>query len=169
MVVGLAMEIKKDEYRVGLTPSGAAEYISNGHRVFVENTAGRGSGFEDNAYEAVGCTIIGREQLFAESEMIIKVKEPLPEEIPLLPAGIRDYEPRIALDGGSDGLEYYRKVVEQSLDYLRPGGCLMLEIGNGQSEDVCTIISQTVGFSLPETLKDLSNVERAVRTFSRVD
>ena len=88
------------------------------------------------------------------------------EEIPLLPPGIRDFEPRIALDGGSDGLAYYRKVVEHSHDYLRPGGCLILEVGNGQSQDVCTIISQTGGFSPPETLRDLSSIERAVKTFS---
>jgi len=88
------------------------------------------------------------------------------EEIPLLPPGIRDYEPRIALDGGFDGLEYYRQVVEQSHDYLKPGGCLILEVGNGQSQDVCTIISRTGGFSLPETLRDLSNIERVVKTFS---
>jgi len=91
------------------------------------------------------------------------------EEIPLLPPGIRDYEPRVALDGGSDGLESYRKLVEQSHDYLKPGGCLILEVGSGQSEEVCIIISQTVGFSPPETLRDLSNIERAIKTFSRVD
>ena len=88
------------------------------------------------------------------------------KEIPLLPPGIRDYEPHIALDGGFDGLEYYRKVVEESHDYLRPGGCLLLEVGDKQSQDVCTIISRTGGFSLPETLKDLSNIERAVKAFS---
>lgn len=87
------------------------------------------------------------------------------EEIPLLPAGIRDYEPRIALDGGSDGLECYRKVVEQSHDYLTPGGCLLLEVGDRQSQDVCAIITLTGAFSSPETLRDLSNIERAVKAF----
>jgi len=85
--------------------------------------------------------------------------------IPLLPPGIRDYEPRIALDGGFDGLEFYRKLVEQSHDYLRPGGYLLLEVGNGQSPEVCTIIARTGAFSPPETLRDMSNIERGIKAF----
>ncbi|MDD5728177.1 MAG: alanine dehydrogenase [Victivallales bacterium] len=81
MKIGLVKEIKKEEYRVGLTPVSAGEYIAHGHKVMVESGAGLGSGFSDREYEANGCVIINsRKQLFDESEMIIKVKEPLPEE-----------------------------------------------------------------------------------------
>lgn len=89
------------------------------------------------------------------------------EAIPLLPAGIRDYEPRIALDGGRDGLELYRRLVEQAHAHLKPGGCLLLEVGHGQSMEVCTIIARTGVFALPETLRDLSDIERAVKAVKR--
>jgi release factor glutamine methyltransferase len=89
------------------------------------------------------------------------------ETIPRLPAGIRDYEPRIALDGGFDGLDFYRTLAEQAPDYLRPGGCLLLEVGSGQSQEVCTMIARSGAFSTPETLRDLSDIERGIKAFRR--
>lgn len=80
MIVGVCREIKKDEYRVGLTPSGAVEYIKAGHKIYIETGAGIGSGFTDQDYSSCGCIIASKEELFYKSEMIIKVKEPLPEE-----------------------------------------------------------------------------------------
>ncbi|MCF7790492.1 MAG: alanine dehydrogenase [Victivallales bacterium] len=88
MKIGLVKEIKKEEYRIGLTPSTAQEYIHHGHEVIVESTAGLGTGFYDNDFKAVGCKIEpSRKKLFDETEMIIKVKEPLPEEYELLHEG----------------------------------------------------------------------------------
>jgi alanine dehydrogenase len=88
MKIGLAKEIKKEEYRVALTPAGAGEYIAHGHSVMVESGAGVGSGFSDKAYAESGCVIIeDRKKLFDEAEMIIKVKEPLPEEYGLFHPG----------------------------------------------------------------------------------
>ena len=87
------------------------------------------------------------------------------DDIRLLPAGIRDYEPYLALDGGYDGLKYYRKIVEGALRYLKSGGFLLLEVGYKQSRDVCNVIAQTQGFSSPETVKDLLNIERVVKTY----
>jgi alanine dehydrogenase len=80
MIIGLVKEIKTEEYRVGLTPDTALEYIANRHSVLVEKDAGVGSGFSDQDYVNVGCEIVNKEDLFAKSEMIIKVKEPLEEE-----------------------------------------------------------------------------------------
>lgn len=81
MKIAVIKEIKKQEYRVGLTPSGAAEYIQKGHSVVVEHNAGVGSGFSDEKYLKNGCKIESdKSRIFAESEMIIKVKEPVPEE-----------------------------------------------------------------------------------------
>jgi NAD/NADP transhydrogenase alpha subunit len=57
MNIGLVKEIKKDEYRVGLTPASAGEYVKNGHVVKVEKSAGTGSGFVDNLYKNAGCRI----------------------------------------------------------------------------------------------------------------
>ena len=81
MKIGLVKEIKTHEYRVGLTPNCVEGYINNGHTVYVEKDAGIGTGFLNSEYEAVGATIIeDKKQLFDNSEMIIKVKEPLAEE-----------------------------------------------------------------------------------------
>ena len=87
MVIGIPKEIKRHEYRVGLTPAGAAELAVDGHGILVETGAGEGSGFGDDAYCQAGAAICGREELFARSELIVKVKEPLPAEFPLLREG----------------------------------------------------------------------------------
>lgn len=81
MKIALAREIKSEEYRVGLTPDSASEYIGHGHQVTVETGAGEGSGFTDAEYRAAGCQIAtDKHKLFSASDMIVKVKEPLPEE-----------------------------------------------------------------------------------------
>jgi alanine dehydrogenase len=80
MNVGVAKEIKQDEYRVALTPAGALELARRGHSVVVEQGAGEGSAFPDRSYAAVGARIGSVEEVWAESELVLKVKEPLPEE-----------------------------------------------------------------------------------------
>jgi alanine dehydrogenase len=88
MIIGVAKEIKNNENRVALTPAGAEELHNAGHRVLVEAGAGIGSGFADEAYASVGAEIIREKQkLFDLSEMIMKVKEPLPPEYGLFHAG----------------------------------------------------------------------------------
>ncbi len=81
MIVGVPKEIKIHEYRVGLTPASASEFVRNGHNVIVETGAGAGIGFSDDDYRAIGAEIIATaSQVFAQAEMIVKVKEPqLPE------------------------------------------------------------------------------------------
>ena len=84
MKIGVPREIKRHEYRVGLTPASVKAYVKNGHEVFVEKGAGIGSGYEDSEYEVHGARILAdKAQLFRQSEMIVKVKEPLPEEYAL--------------------------------------------------------------------------------------
>ena len=88
MIIGVAKEIKNNENRVSLTPAGAEELHNAGHKVLVEAGAGIGSGFADEAYVGVGAEIIGdKQRLFDLSEMIMKVKEPLPPEYGLFHAG----------------------------------------------------------------------------------
>ena len=85
MRIGIPKEIKQGESRVGMTPAGVAELIKHGHQVFVQHTAGEGSGFPDEAYEHVGAEILPTiEDVYAQSEMIIKVKEPIEPEYPLI-------------------------------------------------------------------------------------
>lgn len=80
LTVGVPAEIKPDERRVALTPSGASELVTRGHRVIVEQAAGAGSGFPDEDYVAVGAEVGDADRVFAEAELIVKVKEPQPEE-----------------------------------------------------------------------------------------
>src|SRR5688572_3940151 len=81
MQVGVAKEIKSQEYRVGLTPGAVREYVAAGHSVLVETNAGAGIGADDEAYRRAGATIAATaSEVFATAEMIVKVKEPQPEE-----------------------------------------------------------------------------------------
>jgi release factor glutamine methyltransferase len=76
---------------------------------------------------------------------------------------VRDYEPTIALDGGKDGLEFYRHIVTGAPFYLRGGGWLLLEIGQGQSKKVAEQIERSGAFLKPQILPDLSGIERVVK------
>ncbi|MFT5288348.1 MAG: alanine dehydrogenase [Planctomycetota bacterium] len=86
--IGVPTEIKPQENRVALTPAGAERLSLAGHSVAVQSGAGLGSGFDDDAYRAVGATIApDAAAVFAVADMIVKVKEPLPEEYPMLKKG----------------------------------------------------------------------------------
>jgi alanine dehydrogenase len=80
MRVGVAKEIKPDEYRVALTPAGARELVRRGHEVLVEAGAGVGSAFPDNAYASVGARVGSVEDVWSTSDLVLKVKEPIREE-----------------------------------------------------------------------------------------
>ncbi len=88
MLIGVPKEIKTNENRVGLVPSGAEALVGAGHGVFVEAGAGEGSGFPDSDYVAVGATILPTaDEVWAKAEMIIKVKEPIAVEYPRMRKG----------------------------------------------------------------------------------
>ncbi|MBC7473206.1 MAG: alanine dehydrogenase [Candidatus Sericytochromatia bacterium] len=85
MRIGVPKEIKNNEYRVALTPGGARVLSKAGHTVYIQKDAGIGSSFEDQEYIDAGATILdSAAEVFSSSEMIVKVKEPLKEEIQLL-------------------------------------------------------------------------------------
>src|SRR5918999_2768495 len=88
MRVGVAKEIKADEYRVALTPAGARELIQRGHEVLVETDAGTGSAFPDGAYQAVGARIVSVDDVWADTELLLKVKEPIEPEYGRLREGL---------------------------------------------------------------------------------
>jgi len=88
MIVGVPKEIMNNEYRVALVPAGVRDLVESGHRVLVERSAGEGSGISDEEYQRVGAEIKESAQaIFKEAEMIVKVKEPLPEEYDLFNEG----------------------------------------------------------------------------------
>ncbi len=88
MIVGVPKEIKAQEDRVALLPSGAYQLAQRGHKVLVEKGAGIGSGYSDEEYSRAGAEIVASHaQVFERAEMIVKVKEPLADEAPLLREG----------------------------------------------------------------------------------
>ena len=85
MKIGIPKEIKNNESRVGMTPSGVFELTKKNHIVFVQTTAGDGSGFFDTDYQEVGAIILSSiEEVYNQSDMIVKVKEPIASEYPLI-------------------------------------------------------------------------------------
>ncbi len=88
MRIGVAKEIKTDEYRVALTPAGARELVQHGHDVLVETSAGEGSAFADDDYERAGARIGSVDDVWGESELLLKVKEPIQAEYPRLREGL---------------------------------------------------------------------------------
>jgi alanine dehydrogenase len=85
MIIGVPKEIKNNENRVGVTPAGVVELVRNGHTVYVQATAGEGSGFTDEMYTQAGATMLPSiEEVYGIAEMIIKVKEPIESEYNLI-------------------------------------------------------------------------------------
>jgi len=87
VIVGVPREIKTGEQRVALTPPGARALIEGGHRVVVERGAGLGSSIRDEEYTREGATLASAEEAWKQAELILKVKEPLPEEYPRMRPG----------------------------------------------------------------------------------
>ena len=129
--IGVAREIKSQEYRVALTPAGALELVQRGHEVIVERSAGVGSGFADAAYTAVGARLVDVEEVWAAPELLLKVKEPIEPEYPRLREGLTLFtylhiaadEPltRALLDSGVTGVAYETvETADRRLPLLAP-------------------------------------------------
>jgi alanine dehydrogenase len=88
MKIGVAKEIKPDEYRVALTPAGARELVQHGHEVLVESGAGESSAFFDEAYEAEGARIATVDEVWSDVDLLLKVKEPIAAEYGRLREGL---------------------------------------------------------------------------------
>lgn len=88
MIIGVPKEIKNNENRVGMTPSGVKEMAKHGHEVYVQASAGLNSGFNDEAYIAAGAKVLPTiEEVYAIADMIVKVKEPVESEYSLVRKG----------------------------------------------------------------------------------
>ena len=84
-------------------------------------------------------------------------------DIPNIQPEVRDFEPRMAVDGGFEGLDFYRRIVAGASGYLAPGGWLMVEVGEGQAEAVSEMIRDACGFDQAFRVKDLAGIERVVK------
>ena len=129
--IGVAKEIKSREYRVALTPAGALELVQRGHEVIVEHGAGLGSGFGDEVYSTVGARLADVEEVWASSELLLKVKEPIESEYPRLREGMTLFtylhiaadEPltRALLDSGITAIAYETvETADRRLPLLAP-------------------------------------------------
>ncbi|MGH7177547.1 MAG: alanine dehydrogenase, partial [Tepidisphaeraceae bacterium] len=88
MKVGVPKEVKSDEYRVAMMPVGAEILIKAGNEVVIESNAGAGSGFADEDYRKAGARVVATaREVFSQAEMIVKVKEPQPQEIEFFESG----------------------------------------------------------------------------------
>ncbi len=88
MIIGVPKEIKTEENRVAVTPTGVAGFVARSHKVLIEKNAGLGSGLTDQAYESAGAIIVDTAKaVWRQAEMIMKVKEPQPSEFPLMRSG----------------------------------------------------------------------------------
>ena len=132
MIIGVPKEIKNNENRVAATPSGVAELTKRGHTVYVQSTAGQGSGFSDEDYQTAGAQILPTiEETYAIAEMIMKVKEPIEPEYELIKEGqllftyfhFASYEPltKAMIDSKSVCLAYETvEKADRSLPLLVP-------------------------------------------------
>ena len=83
--------------------------------------------------------------------------------IAILQEEVKSHEPMLALDGGRDGLDYYRRIVDEAADHLRPEGWLMLEIGHDQGEDLRKLLRDSGKYTPAEVIKDLPGRDRVVK------
>src|SRR5512143_1076033 len=87
MMIGVPKEIKTEEFRVGITPFGVQDLKREGHPIMIETNAGVGSGFSDEEYVAAGAEIVDKNKLFEAADLVLKLKQPLPQEYNLLREG----------------------------------------------------------------------------------
>ncbi|MEY3345528.1 MAG: hypothetical protein RLZZ581_322 [Actinomycetota bacterium] len=88
MNIGVPKEIKNNEYRVAITPSGVREFVKNGHTVFIETNAGAGSAISDADYQKVGAQILPTaDEVWAKADLVLKVKEPIAAEYTRMRSG----------------------------------------------------------------------------------
>ncbi|MHB8792393.1 MAG: alanine dehydrogenase [Thermoleophilia bacterium] len=143
MIIGVPSEVEVDEYRVAITPAGVRELVSAGHTVLVQKGAGDGSKLPDEVYESQGARIVeGVEELFEESTMIVKVKDPSPREVALLKPAHTIFsflhlapQPELAkqlMDTGATCIAYETVEQDGSLPLLAP----MSEIAGRMSAQV---------------------------------
>jgi len=128
--IGVAKEIKQDEYRVALTPAGALELINHGHDVVVETGAGEGSAFADDDYQRVGARTASVDEVWEGSDLLLKVKEPIQSEYGRLRDGLILFtylhiaadEPltRALVDSGITAVAYETVEVGRALPLLAP-------------------------------------------------
>lgn len=153
--IGLAIAQRVKDARVTLADLSKDALNIAKKNVTRHQLSGRVSCVQADALGAAP-TYLGKFDMIVSNPPYIPTKE-----MAELPNSVKDYEPHMALDGGADGLDFYRSIVENYTSALKPGGYLCFEFGMGQGDDVCAILTQH-GYTILERVQDFNERERAV-------
>jgi release factor glutamine methyltransferase len=153
--IGLAIASRVKDARVTLADISKEALSVAKKNVLRQKLSGRVSCYQADALKPAP-SFLGKFDLIVSNPPYITTKE-----MEQLPKSVRDYEPHLALHGGDDGLLFYREIVRNYTDALKPGGYLCFEFGMDQGNDVCAILEAN-GFTVLERARDFNYIERAV-------
>lgn len=153
--IGLAIASRVKDARVTLADISKEALSIAKKNILRQKMSGRISCYQADALKAAP-SFLGKFDMIVSNPPYITT-----EEMKQLPKSVRDYEPHLALHGGDDGLLFYREIVRNYADALKPGGYLCFEFGMNQGDDVCAILEAN-GFTVLERARDFNYVERAV-------
>ncbi len=153
--IGLAIAQRVKDSRVTLADISKDALAVAKANIGAQKLTGRVSCIQVNAMEKPAA-FLGRFDMIVSNPPYITAKE-----MEQLPASVKDFEPHLALFGGSDGLDFYRAISKNFREALKPGGYLCFEFGMGQGDDVCAILKEN-GYDILERTADFNNIERAV-------
>lgn len=153
--IGLAIASRVKDARVTLADISKDALSVAKKNILRQKLSGRVSCYQADALKPAP-SFLGKFDLIVSNPPYITT-----EEMEQLPKSVRDYEPHLALHGGDDGLLFYREIVRNYADALKPGGYLCFEFGMDQGDDVCAILEAN-GFTVLERARDFNYIERAV-------
>ena len=153
--VGLAIASRVKDARVTLADISKAALAVAKKNVMRQKLSGRVSCYQADALGPAP-SFLGKFDMIVSNPPYITS-----EEMEHLPRSVREYEPHLALHGGDDGLLFYREIIRNYTEALKPGGYLCFEFGMNQGDDVCALLENN-GYTILERAKDFNEIERAV-------
>lgn len=153
--IGLAIASKVKDARVTLADVSKEALAIAKKNIILNHMGGRVSSIQADAL-AEPAAFLGKFDMIVSNPPYITA-----QEMQELPESVKDYEPSLALFGGTDGLDFYRSICKNFSKALQPGGYLAFEFGMGQGDDVCRILEEN-NFRILERVKDYNDRERAV-------
>ena len=153
--IGLAIASRVKDARVTLADISRQALAVAKKNITIQKLSGHVSCVQVDAL-AAPAAFLGKFDMIVSNPPYITTQEMLE-----LPDSVKDFEPALALHGGSDGLDFYRAISEKFSAALKPGGYLCFEFGMGQGNDVCKILEEN-GYSILERTRDYNDIERAV-------
>ena len=153
--IGLAIASRVKDARVTLADISKEALAVARKNVMRQKMSGRISCYQADALQPAP-SFLGKFDMIVSNPPYITSAE-----MEQLPRSVRDYEPHLALHGGDDGLLFYREIIRNYSDALKPGGYLCFEFGMDQGDDVCDLL-ETNGYTVLERTNDFNGIERAV-------